>query len=231
MDFKSFSKISRLSREVVVTEKIDGSNAQILIYSPKDKLRFPFADESNIPGQDFIDEYCLAIHPDNPHVDEEDKLYIFAGSRTRWLKPGKQNDNHAFAHWVKEHANELVMLGEGRHYGEWYGKGINRGYGLDHKRFALFNVAKWTKQTPNCIPPLAEGQNYCPDCCDVVPILYQGNFDTAKIYEAQVMLDWEGSRAVPGFMNPEGIVVYHTALGGYFKKTIKDDDKPKGMIE
>jgi hypothetical protein len=37
-DFQSFSKIPRLMRECVVTEKIDGSNAQILI-EPSYKIR------------------------------------------------------------------------------------------------------------------------------------------------------------------------------------------------
>jgi hypothetical protein len=37
--------------------------------------------------------------------------------------------------------------------------------------------------------------------------------------------------AAPGFMNPEGVVIYHTAGDLYFKKTIKNDDKPKGQVE
>jgi hypothetical protein len=108
MEFKDFRKIPRLSREIILSEKLDGSNGQIFIYSTKDKLRFPFSDESNIPSQDFIDEYCVYIHPENPHVEEDDKLYLFAGSRNRWLKIGKQNDNYGFASWVKEHGAELV---------------------------------------------------------------------------------------------------------------------------
>ena len=31
MDFQGFPKIARLSREVIVTEKLDGTNAQVLI--------------------------------------------------------------------------------------------------------------------------------------------------------------------------------------------------------
>lgn len=37
----------------------------------------------------------------------------------------------------------------------------------------------------------------------------------------------DGSRAVPGFMNPEGIVVFHEASQTCFKKTIDGDDNPK----
>jgi hypothetical protein len=54
-------------------------------------------------------------------------------------------------------------------------------------------------------------------------------FDTNVINVALEDLRVNGSKAVPGFMNPEGIVIYHTAAGQYFKKTIDGDDKPKGI--
>jgi hypothetical protein len=43
MEFKAFPKISRFSREVVVTEKIDGTNGQIfigkeLVFTPRTDL-------------------------------------------------------------------------------------------------------------------------------------------------------------------------------------------------
>jgi len=236
MEFKDFRKIPRLSREIIISEKLDGSNGQIFIYSTKNKLRFPFSDESNIPSQDFIDEYCVYIHPENPHVEEDDKLFLFAGSRNRWLKIGKQNDNHGFASWVKEHGAELVMLGEGRHYGEYYGKSIQRGYGLDHKRFALFNVSKWhDKRLEKRLISVDEKtgeETYtevAPDCCEVVPILYEGMFDTEVIDASIEGLKRNGSKAVPGYFDAEGICVFHTAAGQYFKKTLVGDDKPKGV--
>ena len=37
-----------------------------------------------------------------------------------------------------------------------------------------------------------------------------------------------GSRAAPGFMYPEGVIVYHTAGGHYYKATCEHDDEPKG---
>jgi hypothetical protein len=30
-------------------------------------------------------------------------------------------------------------------------------------------------------------------------------------------------------MNPEGVVIYHTASGQLFKKTIENDEKPKNI--
>jgi hypothetical protein len=38
----------------------------------------------------------------------------------------------------------------------------------------------------------------------------------------------EGSVASPGFMKPEGIVIFHTAARWLLKKTIDKDDAPKG---
>jgi hypothetical protein len=208
MKFIEFKKIPRLSREVIVTEKIDGSNGQIYIVKEEEL--------TSIDDYFFIEEHLLA---------RKDNLLMFAGSRNRWLQIGKQNDNMGFATWVKENAEELFQLGEGCHFGEYYGKSIQRGYGLDHKRFALFNVSKWANQNE----PLAEEQSYCPKCCEVVPTLYVGDFDTQKIYEALVMLKWDGSRAVPGYTLPEGIIIFHTASGHYYKKTVENDAKPKSL--
>lgn len=39
----------------------------------------------------------------------------------------------------------------------------------------------------------------------------------------------EGSVAAPGFMKPEGIVIFHTAGQWMLKKTIEQDDVPKGL--
>jgi hypothetical protein len=38
-----------------------------------------------------------------------------------------------------------------------------------------------------------------------------------------------GSRAVPGWMQPEGIVIYHVQGGVYFKKTFEKDAEGKGQ--
>ncbi len=66
-------------------------------------------------------------------------------------------------------------------------------------------------------------------CCHAVPVLYQGLFTTEAILDALDVLRDKGSLAAPGFMNPEGIVVFHLAAGIGFKKTIDKDEVPKGM--
>lgn len=231
MKFVEFKKIPRLSRDVIITEKIDGSNGQICIFSLETIKKefgcsiYDLAIQEKM--YEWIEKYCLYVHPDNPHVEEKDRLYIFAASRNRWLNVGKQNDNHAFAYWVKENAPSLVMLGEGRHFGEWYGKGIQRGYGLEEKRFALFNVSKWQNRGLRLVD---DKQQYAPVPCEVVPVLYEGMFSTVAIAQIIDELSLKGSKAVPGYMNPEGICIYHTAAGQYFKKTLQNDEKHKGEI-
>lgn len=176
--FPSFPKIPRLSRECVITEKLDGTNASIFIGEAGE---------------------------------------IKAGSRKRWITP--EDDNFYFAAWVRDNKNELLKLGPGHHFGEWWGLGIQRGYGLYERRFSLFNTAKWSDDYAR------------PKCCGVVPLLYMGPFDTETADSfVQALRDY-GSQAVPGYMKPEGIVVFHTASRTLFKKTCEHDEKPKGRRE
>ena len=176
MEFESFDSIKRLSRDMVVTEKIDGTNAQICI--------------------------------------EKWSGVFLVGSRKRWITP--EDDNFGFAKWAYEHRSELIDgLGEGRHYGEWWGQGIQRKYGLDEKRFSLFNTARWGEERP--------------ECCHVVPTLYAGPFDTATVDTILGSLHAGGSVASPGFMNPEGVVVWHEAARILLKKTLDHNDEHKFM--
>lgn len=187
--FEEFSKIARLSRDCVVTEKIDGTNAQVYV------------------GEDGS---------------------VLAGSRNRWLTVDA--DNFGFARWVAEHEQELRDgLGVGRHFGEWWGSGIQRRYGLDHKRFSLFNVARWIDRHVVITEAATEKQAFAPECCHVVPILYAGPFDTARIEATLTLLGASGSKAAPGFTNPEGIVIWHESARQLFKKTLVKDEVPKAL--
>lgn len=173
--FVEFPKIPRLKRAVVITEKLDGTNASVYV------------------GEDGL---------------------VLAGSRTRWVTP--EADNYGFARWVKENEDALRDgLGVGHHFGEWWGQGIQRRYDLDEKRFSLFNVGRWKEA-----PPL----------CHVVPTLYAGEFDTARIDVVLDILRADGSVAAPGFMRPEGIVVHHVAARMLAKVTLEKDAEPKGQV-
>lgn len=195
--FEEFPKIPRLNREVIITEKIDGTNAQILIRDPSEGY-----SEAEIAG----DRIAMATL--------DGKIYdIFAGSRNRFLRRG--DDNFGFAYWVEQNAAELVKLGPGRHYGEWWGKGIQRGYGLTGKRFSLFNTYRWADDAVR------------PACCHVVPVLAQGLGADQLAMLALNKLRNTGSLAAPGFMKPEGIIVFHTAANSCFKATLDKDEEPK----
>lgn len=208
--FQEFPKLPRLSRECVITEKIDGTNAQVLILWDQDVLT---------ELESFNPKLAIAKLGDR---------YIFAGSRTRWITP--ENDNHGFAKWVKEHVEELNELGLGRHFGEWWGPGIQRGYGMREKRFSLFNAIRWAERD-RCGAGLLEKQQEAPACCHVVPVLYRGMFTTFAVEEALMLLRTNGSLASPGFMRPEGVVAYHVAGGIGFKKTLENDELPKSMVK
>lgn len=202
-EFKSFSHIKRFSRECIITEKVDGTNAQIFI-TPIHKSHYDNAVLDYFYGED------------------GSTWGIYAGSRTRWVSP--QSDNYGFAQWVKDNINTLKLLGPGRHYGEWYGRGINRNYGLKDRGLALFNVSFWEKLHPVSKTRLAVIGVGC------VPVLIRGILSSHIIEWALGQLKDLGSFAVPGFYKPEGIVIYHEPSGTLFKKTLEHDDRPKGKI-
>lgn len=141
---------------------------------------------------------------------------IFVGSRNRWITPGKNTDNYGFAQWVEENREEILKLGRGRHFGEWFGYGIGpRGYGLPNKRWALFNTYR-PKET---LPAVVEN----------VTVLYQGpGLELSRIV-SEVMADLKvnGSKHVPGYMRPEGIVVYSSLTKTRYKVLCENDDGPK----
>lgn len=173
--FQPFPKIPRLNRNVIITEKIDGTNA------------------------------CVIVTEDGQ---------VHAQSRSRLITP--EDDNFGFAAWVAENASQLRDLGPGHHYGEWWGRGIQRNYGLRERRFSLFNVHKWGEQRPAC--------------CHVVPVIHVGTFPRIEdAPEALRLLRENGSCAAPGFRNPEGIIVFHTASNSYFKATLEKDEEHKGQ--
>jgi hypothetical protein len=186
--YPKFSSIPRLFRDVIVTEKIDGTNGLIEV--------------------------------------REDGT-VRAGSRSRWLTPGKTTDNFGFAAWVEEHAEELKALGPGLHYGEWWGQGIQMGYGLTERRFSLFNVGRWTSKfnADEKEDATTPGVHVCIEvpCCHVVPIVLKGVFSEALVQKAIDYMEMNGSYAAPDWMQAEGIVVYHEKANQLFKVTLGGD--------
>jgi len=175
-EFKSFDKILHIGKlYMTITQKIHGSNAQLLIYK-----------------------------------DEDGNLKHKAGSRTRWLD--ETDDNYGFAKFCNENRDELIgRLGQGRHYGEWAGPGINSGEGLKEKTLCLFNVRRWIgKELPTRVT--------------TVPMLYKGAISLDAISDAMERLRTQGSFLVPGYMKPEGVVV---ELDGQLYKNVFDEEETK----
>lgn len=176
VEFREFPKIPRLNRDVIITEKIDGTNAAVVVTDGG----------------------------------------VYAQSRKRIITPG--DDNFGFAGWVAQNAEALAsVLGPGWHYGEWYGLGIQRGYGLTERRFALFNPDRYA-EAPSQLERV-----------DVVPVLARHTFTDNIVKYALHQLREDGSQLVPGFKPAEGIVVYHTAGRHTYKVLLENDDIPKGL--
>jgi hypothetical protein len=178
IEFTPFPKIARLKREAILTEKIDGTNAAIIV-----------TDDNEV--------YCQ--------------------SRSKIITVN--TDNFGFAKWVMSNKEELAkQLGPGVHFGEWWGNGIQRGYGLKEKRFSLFNVHQWH----------TDNEDYrCTEAplCFVVPILASlDKFSTEEVDRVMKELKESGSLASKGYTNPEGVVIYHTQNGSLFKVTYEYDE-------
>lgn len=162
IEFKAWPKITRLEnkRKPIFTEKIDGTNA------------------------------CIVISEDGEFGCQ---------SRSRIITP--EDDNFGFARWAYENKEELLKLGVGYHYGEWWGLGIQRGYGIEEKKFSLFNSRRWGEHNPNT-----------PKCCSVVPML-----PATTPEEVVSLLKEHGSFAAPGYMRPEGAIMYEPDTDTMFK--------------
>lgn len=168
-----FPKIGRYREQnVVVTEKIDGTNG--LIY-----------------------------------IDSESSTFL-VGSRNRWITP--DDDNAGFARFAYDNREDLYSLGDGFHYGEWWGQGIQRRYGMDRKVFSLFNHSRWEH---------AEDR---PECCDVVPLVFTG---TAQDYDQFFEKTVEGgtvsiaaAKYGVNFTQVEGFMVWFCNTKQYMKHII-----------
>lgn len=206
IEFIKWPKTPRLFREIIITEKIDGTNSAIHI------------EDVTLEDYDNIASTELFVLNDRVY-------HVVAQSRNRLIYPGKTTDNHGFAAWVRLNAYALVeILGEGVHFGEWWGKGIQGRYkGLINgfKGFALFNTEKWGDLHEWL--PSDSGYDYL---LEAVPVLYRGPFDEQVIRELLSELKERGSFV--SLSDPcEGIAIYHTQSRKVYKVTLDGEDAGK----
>lgn len=118
-------------------------------------------------------------------------------SRTRLIDV--HNDNFGFANWVE--ANKEVLesfLGEGRHYGEWAGPGIQSNpLKLTQKTFFLFNTHRWEDKSRILHPQVS-----------VVPCLYIGTYYEGLFGDVMDKLYKKCYLHQNDEMEPEGIIIY-----------------------
>lgn len=203
MEHVKFDSIPRLYRKAVYTEKIDGMNAALVI-------------------QEFDKD--LADPDMFPVITSKGSFLMGVQSRTMTL--GSGNDLSGLWKWAFENSGPLALtLGVGRHYGEWWGQGIQRGYHQKRKYFSLFNTKRWTSENTKMV-----------DGLQVVPVLYDGIHSDQQVYYTLERLRVEGSIAAKMVddrnldFRAEGLVIWHTTLQQYAKVTL-DGDGHKGAAK
>lgn len=217
--FEAWPKTPRLNnRGTTITEKIDGTNAAVVII-PVNAIEAWGRLCTDYGGFAWVDD---TVRKDITYV-------VGAQSRKRLIRPG--DDNAGFATWVSQNVDELVdLLGPGRHFGEWWGQGIQRRYGMDRKVFSLFNTHKWGKIATERLDWHSRARDIN---MSVVPLLWEGKFSDVVVDMSIGSLRQNGSYAAAewGFAGQpaEGIILRHRELGGNLKVLLENDDIPKGV--
>lgn len=175
VEFKEWPKIPRGGKGeiVTITEKIDGTNA------------------------------CIIVGPDGD--------ILGCQSRSRLITPN--DDNYGFADWVDRNRLELSKLGEGYHYGEWAGPGIQKNpHNLEKKTLFLFNSDRWR-----------DGRQERPAGVECVPVLYEGSvYSEDGVYMIDNALANLWSDAKEKGYHPEGIVIWYHKTRRYEKLTYEN---------
>lgn len=171
VEFKEWPKIPRGKGDsMTITEKIDGTNACIII---------------------------------------EGGVIVGVQSRNRLISI--HDDNYGFAQYVEKNKEELLKLGEGYHYGEWAGEGIQKNpHKIVGKKLFLFNSERWR-----------DGRQPRPKGVECVPILWEGTPDKDTIND--VMDDLWSTAAVEGY-KPEGVIVWYHKTRRYEKYTFENSE-------
>ena len=139
----------------------------------------------------------------------QDGDVVAVQSRKRFITP--DDDNFGFARWVDENKDDLLSLGDGHHYGEWAGPGIQKNpHNLDRKTFFLFNTFRWNDDNPNR-----------PQCCSVVPVLYQGELTPTRLDFIMAKLLHTSEQS--GYQ-AEGVIVYYHSMRTYSKHTYQNSE-------
>ena len=152
----------------------------------------------------------------NAAIIVENGKLVGTQSRSRLLSDTE--DNHGFHKWAMKNADVFAQLGDGHHFGEWAGKGINKNrMGLDGKKFFLF---AWYAETKIEHPEI-----------EYVEVLFQGPRSEDNIITTFNRLYAFGYMGEDGVWvenkrtyTPEGIVIYYHNSKHMEKMTIDFPD-------
>lgn len=181
---------------------------------------------SNFVGFPKIKRYYAAtatltekIDGTNACIFFDDEGHMECQSRKRIITP--DDDNFGFAAWAHENAAELfAFFGPGRHFGEWHGQGIQRGYGMTERHFSPFNTHRFNTALdvpwPECVTPVPVLSTVALSC------LAEGLSVWTRILRRRTRVV-----GAVGSIPSEGIMIY-TDLG-YFKAPF--DPLPKGAVD
>lgn len=215
IEFRAWPKTPRLNRDMIVTEKIDGTNAAVIVHKLDGLDGFAFDPLLHLNGEavthDGVSKHVMV---------GDDRFLVAAQSRKRIISPGKTTDNAGFARWVRDNAQGLAeTLGEGYHYGEWWGaQNARKALDQGEQRLSLFNVNRYADADLSAVPGL-----------DTVPVLYEGPFSQDRVQLIVQELREFGSKAHPG-VPAEGVIVFHKAAGHVYKVLCENDELPKGVV-
>ena len=141
---------------------------------------------------------CIVVH--NGQV-------VGVQSRNKFITPDA--DNFGFAQWVHDHRNELVeFLGEGYHYGEWCGEGIQKNpHKLIGKHFYLFKPREGLTEDHPCrsVRVLWEGPLEQLNTQTIMEDLYDYSQENLYTAEGIIIFTKEGQKLYKlTFANSEG---------------------------
>lgn len=211
IEFEKYGDTQRLNRTTWVTEKINGTNAGIII-RPWD----------GTPSPDDGSQTSYVVY-----TTDHGPVEIAFQSRNRIITP--QSDNAGFARWGLTNIYTLAdSLGLGRHFGEWWGPGIQGNpYKTAGKKFSLFNAQHWNENFADVEEELS------PIGVDVVPVLGVGTDFVQTVAKAEALLREHGTfltewhRAGVPWIPAEGYVVFHSATRTRFKVLLENDEISK----
>lgn len=191
MKYPSFNKIERLENiYCIISEKIDGTNGLIEINYDSVKFgsknRYLESHEDNAGFMNFY-SYHKNIFINTAKELNEKEIEISGETLTKY--------------------EEIYPI---HIYGEWFGKGIQRGYGLDKKFFMPFNPEYAELLIEHEVPHIVRPY-----------ILYEGKFSEKVATSSMHFLKEEGSYVIPKYMKPEGIVIYFPKYNFYLKDTFE----------